>query len=72
MARAVDQQSRELMDRILRIGDTAEVSTNKGMKTTNVAGYPLLSVGPDGVVPNQMDRVILRRFYFSPMCRVVR
>ena len=40
---AITKEGRELMSNILRVGDTgSETSVRQGMKTTKVAGYPVI------------------------------
>ena len=49
----------DLIDRILRSGEGAEVATRTGMKTTNVVGYPLVTCGArwGGSEPNQSGTI---------------
>lgn len=39
---AASQESRQLIDRILKFGESDQQVARTGMKTTNIAGYPLM------------------------------
>jgi hypothetical protein len=56
----------DVIDRILRSGEGAEVATRTGMKTTNVVGYPLMTCWArwGGSEPNQSGN--LKAILFLP------
>src|SRR4028118_523832 len=49
----------DVIDRILRSGEGAEIATRTGMKTTNVVGYPLMTCWArwGGSEPNQSGNI---------------
>lgn len=60
------QESRQLIDRILKFGESDQATAKSGMKTTNIAGYPLMLCWArwGGTEPNNSG--VPKAFLFLP------